>query len=58
MEAAEYFSTNGQNPRRTQLQIWRVLKHYPNRKSYRGCTWEYADDKIVNGPPKKDVLVE
>ena len=58
MEAAEYFSTNGQNPRRTQLHIWRVLKHYPHRKSYRGCTWEYADDKIVNGPPKKDVLVE
>ena len=58
IDAAKFLATENQNPRRIQNCIWQVLQKRYGKKSYRGCTWEYADDKIVNGPPKKDVLVE
>lgn len=58
IDAAKFLATENQNPRRIQNCIWQVLQKRYGKKSYRGYTWEYADDKIVNGPPKKDVLVE
>ena len=43
MDAAKYFCQEGKNPRYIQNIICSILKKRPGRKSYKGCTWEYAN---------------
>ena len=56
IDAANFFAkekTNYNKLRGIQSYIWTVIAKRDGRKSCYGCTWEYADDKIVKGPPKK-----
>lgn len=42
MDAGRYFANNGKNARYTQNSVWRALNG--ERKSYKGCIWEYTDE--------------